>query len=93
MQSTLGRATSLILPCTQFQKSLQSSTEPAASSLHFTSGLSTENRLLVERAREKGTNDGFNQIMKMSFKKKNSKLQEGKESSSELPGNSTKEHG
>ena len=91
VQPAFGRTTSLILPATHSQKSLPSPTERAAS-LHFTGGLSTENKLLAERAKEKGTNDGFNQIMKMSFKKKNSKPQE-EEPSSQLSGNCSKEHG
>ena len=47
-------------------------TKDSLSALQFTCGLSFENKFLAERTAEEG-NEGLNQIMKMNFKKKDSK--------------------
>ena len=53
----------------------QTITQNSSSALQFTCGLSFENKFLAERTTEDG-NEGLNKIMKMNFKKKDSKPDE-----------------
>ena len=50
----------------------QTITQNSSSALQFTCGLSFENKFLAERTKEDG-NESLNKIMKMNFKKKESK--------------------
>ena len=41
------------------------------STVQFAYGLTSENKVLEERSKEKGNTEGLNKIMQMSFRKKN----------------------